>query len=149
MTFCKHMMKNKGLAAITIAMLAMFLMIPVQALAQDYEYEEDMGEVYEEYEYEPGEGLHEKEWYDPSDWFESDDAIDYETDWYDYTYNYPYDYDYDYDFYGYDRGYYGDDMDYGWYTENEGLYEDWEYGWHYDYYTEDWFDEEPDFDDWY
>lgn len=42
-----------------------------------------------EYEYEYYEGLHEEEWYDPSDWFDDpSEDISYETDWYDYTYGY-------------------------------------------------------------
>ena len=34
----------------------------------------------EEYEYESGEGLHQEEWYDPSDWFDNDQGVDYERD---------------------------------------------------------------------
>ena len=34
----------------------------------------------EDYEYEPGEGLHEEEWYDPSDWFNEDNRVDFEED---------------------------------------------------------------------
>lgn len=35
----------------------------------------------DDYEYEPGEGLHEEEWYDPSDWFDEEgEGIDYEAD---------------------------------------------------------------------
>lgn len=33
---------------------------------------------YDELEYEPGEGLHEEEWYDPSDWFDTNTGISYE-----------------------------------------------------------------------
>ncbi len=94
-----------------------------------------------DYEYEPDEGVHMEEWYDPSDWFNSDEVIDYETDWWDYTYNYPtvYSYDYDYD-YPYE-GYYGDDVT---------PYGEWEYGWHYDYYTDTWYEDDDDvFIRWY
>ncbi len=33
-----------------------------------------------EWEYEPGEGYHQEEWYDPGDWFNEDDKISYESD---------------------------------------------------------------------
>ncbi|MGE3180246.1 MAG: hypothetical protein AB7N71_01340 [Phycisphaerae bacterium] len=46
------------------------------------------------YEYEPGEGIHKQEWYDPTDWFDANDGLDYE---YDYSYDYYDDYDYDND----------------------------------------------------
>lgn len=50
----------------------------------------------QDYEYEPDEGWHEEEWYDPTDWF--DDR--------------PYNYEYDYDGYGYyDSDYYTDEDD--------------------------------------
>ena len=68
-----------------------------------YEYEDD-GQVEveaEQYEWEPGEGYHEQEWYDPSDWFSTGRDIDYE-------YDDGYDYNYDYDYYTDDR--YGDDV---------------------------------------
>ncbi|GEM_PF-5655518 len=61
----------------------------------EYEYEDD-GDVEaeaEQYEWEPGEGYHEQEWYDPSDWFEAGRDIDYESDAYD---DYYYDDDYSY-----------------------------------------------------
>ena len=105
-----------------------FLVQPVATMAQDYEYE-------------PGEGLHEEEWYDPSDWFDVDDDIDYEYDWYDYTYNYPYVYDYD-DDYGYWDPY-EDEWEYG---DDDFVWDD---DWEYDYYTEEWWEDEPDFDVWY
>ena len=35
----------------------------------------------QEYEYEADEGLHQEEWYDPSDWFDYEDgSVDYEED---------------------------------------------------------------------
>ncbi len=112
--------------ALSIIALAAWLAVPGAAFAQDY------GTAYE---YEPGEGVHEEEWYDPSDWFDNDEAIDYENDWYDYTYNYPETYTYDYDYV-----YPGEDIN---------PYSDLDYGWHYDYYSERWFDENDEFDVWY
>ena len=59
----------------------------------------------QEYEYEPDEGLHQEEWYDPSDWFDDTPGIDYEEDWWDYPYGYttplydPEDRTGDYDYY--------------------------------------------------
>jgi hypothetical protein len=47
----------------------------------------------QDYEYEPDEGWHEEEWYDPTDWFD-DRPYNYEFDYDDYEYD---DYDYDYD----------------------------------------------------
>lgn len=41
---------------------------------------------YAGYEYEPGEGLHQEEWYDPGDWFDTGEGIDYEEDWEKYYY---------------------------------------------------------------
>jgi hypothetical protein len=84
-----------------------------------------------EWEYEWDEGLHKEEWYDPSDWFDNDAGIDYESDWYNYTYGYNY---YPYNSDGV-AGYYGDDdlgYDYSWYED--GLYD-------YDYYTENWYED--------
>lgn len=87
-----------------------------------YEYEYDdpryygeqtdlWGEERDELEYEPGEGLHEEEWYDPSDWIDFDEGVEYENDYDDYEYGY-YDDDYgdddwfyDYYDYGYDYAY--------------------------------------------
>ncbi len=43
------------------------------AVAQDATDDDDV-----EYEWEPGEGKHVEEWYDPSDWFNQDDVTDYE-----------------------------------------------------------------------
>lgn len=57
----------------------------------------------DEYEWDPTWGLHEEEWYDPSDWFNDDGKIDIE----------------DVGTYGYDDTYYGDTMwsDYGYYND--------------------------------
>jgi hypothetical protein len=107
------------LAIFFLAVLAL-LFSPLRSGAVDWS----------EYEYEPGEGIHEEEWYDPSDWFDAGGGVDYERDWYNYTYNYPYDY--------YGDGIYGyyDDGGYGFYD-----YEN-------DYYTNDWYNREGEFEDW-
>lgn len=148
----KQIRKNFSIVTALFIALAFCISFPMQAAAQQNQYE-----------YEADEGIHQEEWYDPGDWFDTDDAVDYETDWYDYTYNYPYDYDYDYDYYDYGRGYYGDDEfteygegdfnDYGYneaYEENyDTFYEDDEFGWNYDYYSDDWYDDEGAFEEWY
>lgn len=85
----------------------------------------------EGWEWEPDEGYHEEEWYDPSDWFDDDSTVDYEYDWDDYGYGYN---DYAYDEYDYGEGYYDD---YGY-----GYDDDW-------YYTDDWYEDEGVFDTWY
>lgn len=73
-------------------------------------------------EYEPGEGLHEEEWYDPTDWWDDDfdgvrgPDIDYEDmdrddDWYDHDYEYDDDSNYTravYDGHEYDASWWGD-----------------------------------------
>lgn len=77
----------------------------------------------DQYEWDPTSGYHEEEWYDPSDWFnEEDQQVEYED-----MYNGDY---YDGDVTAYDE--YDEQDDYG-----------------SDYYTADWFDQEPDFDNWY
>lgn len=75
----------------------------------------------EDYEWDSTWGLHEEEWYDPSDWFNDDNSVDYEDDGYDdsyYTDTYwdSYDYygDYGYDYTGYDPAVVGDDYYYQW-----------------------------------
>lgn len=82
----------------------------------------------EEFEWNPREGLHEEEWYDPGDWFDYETgAIDYDYDWWDYGYGYNYyPYDYGYYPYGYDYDYYDWDYDYDWdwYDEQQTT------GWH-------------------
>ncbi len=80
---------------------------PVAGL--EYEYEDGFVEAEEEaYEWEAGEGYHEEEWYDPSDWFDDDSSVDYEDD----SWGYYDDYGYDYDDYGYGYGYDYDNYDY-------------------------------------
>lgn len=125
----KHFHKRFSMRwfVVMVALAAMaFVIQPVSAMAQDYEWE-------------PDEGLHEEEWYDPSDWFDIDDDIDFEYDWYDYTYNYPYVYDYDYD-YGYWAPYEDE-----WEYYDDGI----KYEYEYDYYTGDWYLDEVEFDEWY
>lgn len=90
----------------------------------------------EGWEWDPQEGYHEEEWYDPSDWFDDDSTIDYE---YDYDWN---DYGWDDDYYGW--GYYSDYYDpYGYYYANDYWYGDDWYGSDYwndysDTYGPDW-----------
>jgi hypothetical protein len=115
--------------ALMMALLA-FIAVPAPSTAQDYweyapwegewehhyptqgvevehendDYYED-GEVNydrEQYEWEPGEGYHEQEWYDPSDWFSFGSDTDYESDnWFSGGYL--------------DDGYYDDDWYYDYY----------------------------------
>lgn len=93
----------------------------------------------QEYEYEADEGLHQEEWYDPTDWFDTGAGIDYESDWNDFYYGYDaYDPWYR-DDWTYNR-HYGLGPQYG----NQNL-EDRPYD--NNYYTEDWFNDS--FDSWY
>lgn len=106
----------------------------------------------QEYEYEPGEGLHREEWYDPSDWFDTSPGTDYEADWWDYSSTYD---DYwnddliDNNFWNsatIDRG----NQNYGWHYDWDPITGRWQsdygyhtsqydfdasgdYGWHYDW----------------
>jgi hypothetical protein len=92
----------------------------------------------QQYEYEPDEGLHQEEWYDPSDWFDNEPGVDYETDWWD-TWDYPgtgYDYDYGYGYGGLDD--YRTDYDYGWHYDSD-------YGWHYDWDADRTYDSDRQF----
>lgn len=131
--FLKPTLWTRFATLIAVLALGMWIVSPVSAVAADYEYES-------------GEGVHKEEWYDPSDWFDSDASIDYENDWWDYTYNYPSDYSYDYDYDYPERGYYTEE---GILYNDETLYRDEEYGDHYDYYTDTWFEDEDAFEDWY
>lgn len=86
---------------------------PTRGAEVEHEDDGDIEVEAEQYEYEPGEGYHEQEWYDPSDWFETGRDVDYEYDRYEYD---------RYDDYGtYD--YYTDD----WY-DNEPVFDRW-YWW--------------------
>jgi len=112
-----------------VAALALFFWTPSIGYAIDKS----------EYEYEYYEGLHEEEWYDPTDWFNEDEeqGINYETDWYDSTYGYDdsaYGYNDDSNTF-YNPGYY-DYYDY--YNDYDGFgYPDY----NYNYYTDDWYDD--------
>lgn len=86
-------------------------------------------------EYEPGEGYHEEEWYDPSDWFDDDfDGIDRnDTDYeYDDVYGWG-DYDYDDDNYTATYGEDSYDADW-WYDADREVYGDGYYDGYYDGY---------------
>jgi hypothetical protein len=83
------------------------------------------GTFAEEYEWNPREGLHEEEWYDPGDWFDYDTpGVDYDYDWWNYPY-YGYDYDTYYDPYDYDYDY------------DDDFYEPYTYDYDYDNYFDD------------
>ena len=86
----------------------------------------------DDYEYEADEGLHEQEWYDPSDWFDVEDGIDYESDWWDARTSDPYD-PYDYD--RYDRD--DDRLRYGYHWEWDAIHDRWrrDYGYYDDSYA--------------
>lgn len=104
---------------------------PTQGLEYEYENENGVDVEREQYEWEPGEGYHEQEWYDPSDWFNGGNDLEYESDdWSGYgTSGYDYDAN-DEDLYGFDYGLRGGGLDYGWhYVPDEGT---WEYGWHHE-----------------
>jgi hypothetical protein len=114
----------------------------------------------EEWEWEAGEGYHQEEWYDPTDWMNEDGMVSYEYDDGTTTYE-PYEIDSDvvvYDDeweYGYHYDYAQGDWDWGWHYEYntadldyeyhyDELDDDWDYGYHYDefeYYTADWWKE--------
>ena len=93
----------------------------------------------QEYEYEPDEGFHREEWYDPSDWFDTTPGVDYEsdlfdspfdgdpTDEYDYTDNYDYDY-----FDGWNNATEWDSDNNVWSNASIPRGTD-RYGWHYDW----------------
>jgi len=127
--------KQMGIMMLVLAFAAL-MAAPMTAVAQ------------EDYEYEAGQGLHEEEWYDPSDWWDTEEGVSFERDWYDYTYQYPYTYDYDYDYDYPERGYYGDE-EFEPYEDEFGEYEEYRFDDDYDYFTDTWFDEEDEFDEWY
>jgi hypothetical protein len=72
----------------------------------------------DEYEWDSTWGLHEEEWYDPSDWFNEDNTTDYEYDDSYYSSDvwdgYDYYSDYSYDYSGYDSASTGYDYYYQW-----------------------------------
>lgn len=96
----------------------------------------------EQFEWDPAWGYHEEEWYDPSDWFGDDHTVSYEDRYYG-------DYEHLGDASDRDRTRAGEQAwdEYGY--DDVYLYDDHGYDRGWDYYTDDWFDEEPDFDDWY
>lgn len=80
----------------------------------------------DDYEWDSTWGLHEEEWYDPSDWFNGDDEIDYEDDGYDDSYfsdsswsSYDYYGDYGYNYTNYDPSTIGYDYYYQWSPEDQ------------------------------
>ena len=131
---CKRLEKCSAAPILVLfSILALLVYLPGAAHAFDAS----------EYEYEADEGLHEEEWYDPSDWFDTPgEGISYESDWYDSTYGYTDDY-YDDNLYGYyGNGYY----DYGndFYDAPYGA----GYDYDYNYYTNDWYRDGGVFDVW-
>lgn len=86
-------------------------------------------------EWEADEGLHEEEWYDPSDWFDDDfDGIDGPDTDYEYDDEYGWtDYDYDGEYYtAYNDEYYDSDW---WYDSDRQLYNHGYYDGYYDGYA--------------
>jgi len=102
---------------------------PTLGLETEYEGDGDIDVESEQYEYEPGEGYHEEEWYDPSDWFDFDVGVDYESeDWAD---DDILEDDYYEEEYSAGYGTYDDtELDYGYHYDS--VTNDYEYGWHYD-----------------
>lgn len=100
-----------------------------------------LAQDYDDYEWNPREGVHEEEWYDPGDWFDYDTGVDYDYDWWDYNYGYsPYYDDYGYNDYDYDYGYDYDDSDYGYdygYYPGYGYYPDYDYDYDWDWGNND------------
>ena len=119
--FSNHNSSNfKRMSVLLLALI--FFFFCSSAFAQDYS----------DYEYEPGEGLHQEEWYDPSDWFDTGEGIDYETDWDNYYYGYD-----EYDDWNNDYSY---SPYYGYAPDDPyGLYDQYEY----DYYTDQWYEDDP------
>lgn len=110
----------------------------------------------DQYEWDPSTGYHEEEWYDPSDWADPDDGLDYESDYFgDYsTFSDEEYYDDEY----YDDDYYQGDAEVYFesdYIDDEGAGvedDNWDndnYWQGHHFYSEDWYDDAPDFDSWY
>jgi hypothetical protein len=113
------------------------------------QYDDQAGVDWGEYEWDPSTGLHEEEWYDPSDWFDDDEGVEYEDygplgrddrGYYDYGYDYGLYDGYTYWDYGYGYDDYGYDYDYGW---------DFDAGDEDNYHTDDWDETNDAFGDWY
>lgn len=102
---------GRGLA---IAAVAGFAAAASPAVAQDYDYDS--------WEWESDLGVHEEEWYDPTDWFDDEPYDDYNLETIDYEFG-----EGDYD--GYYDGYYDgfEDDDFG--------YDYWDSDWDNDYST--------------
>lgn len=109
-------------------------------------------------EWDPQSGYHEEEWYDPSDWFDADEGIEYEDTWlgYDYTpslnqradeYTAYDNQDGYFDYYDYTENQYGDtdffDRDYDF--ENVRMGE----GNMNEFYSDQWYNTNNDFNEWY
>ncbi|MEQ8822276.1 MAG: hypothetical protein RLY93_18735 [Sumerlaeia bacterium] len=124
--------RKKTLALLGSGLLSLGLVAaPLTLTAQD------------DYEYEWDEGVHEEEWYDPSDWGDTapyTSTVDYERD--NYYGDYFYDDTYDPYYYNYSTDYYGNG-----YNTNTGTYDN-TYT-YYDYYTNDWYEDTNGFDTWY
>jgi hypothetical protein len=117
---------------------------------------------WDDYEWDPTWGMHEEEWYDPSDWFDTDEGVEYEDYGWLGTDDYAYDYDsgvYDggvYDAYDYDYDPWEGEYEYEWeepYGEYEYEYDPWEgeeeLEFQENYYTDDWYEYDDEFNDWY
>lgn len=131
------MLQRKTVWAPLLATTFGLLLLPQMAAAQPAS----------EMEWEPGEGYHEEEWYDPSDWFdEPGEGVSYEYDgWYDdydYDYNDYYGYNYDWGYDPYDHSYYYPytySNGFGYYAPNDyGYSSGWDYGWYWDDDADEW-----------
>lgn len=98
----------------SIAAIAGLAVAGAPAMGQDYDEDDDVDE--EAYEWDSDRGVHEEEWYDPSDWFDDEPYDDYGMDTIDYEY---------------DEGAWG-----GYYDGYYDGYEDDEFG--YDWWDDDW-----------
>lgn len=129
-----------------VAAAGMAMAVPAQAQSQVYRG----GDVDEHYEWEPDEGVHQEEWYDPSDWWDDDfdgRRLDYESDWYEEEWDAAWGYDDEYDYYDDD---YGEDY----IGRDDYYYEQMGYGDHGEWSDEDWgvytgYGEQWDDDAWY
>lgn len=103
-------LRNNDTAMWTMSGLIALAFMAMPTMAQN----DDWGD----YEYETDQGLHEEEWYDPSDWFDTDTGVDYELDYDPYYTDYDYYDPYD-PYYGYNTSYDRYDYDpyrYDWYA---------------------------------
>lgn len=115
----------------TALLIALALAVGMTAVPATAQYQENGAD----YEWEPDEGLHEEEWYDPSDWWDGEAGVEYEYDYYTDDW-YDYEYGYEDEWYDEEYGYQGDEYDTDWWEDNgqweyeplEGEYE-YEEGW--------------------